>query len=184
MTAACATPTAWVLVIVTGPEKVPDSSIQLTPVISPLPFWEKNPAATGSPAPAWPRGVDRGHAGPDRFALDQGRVAHLHARHVGDRVPPAGGAGQRDAERPGPRPSGRGGGMPGGQVSGHRSGILIHGGERGRRRMRHPAGICLAGSRPADPPPLPIACAWAITKIQAASPALSCRRNHVTGDWR
>src|SRR5258708_32297365 len=56
MIAACATPTAWVLVTATGPEKLPDSSIQLTPVISPLPFWEKNPAATGSPAPVRPRG--------------------------------------------------------------------------------------------------------------------------------
>jgi len=48
--------TRRVLVIATGPEKLPDSEIQLTPVSSPLPFWEKNPAATGSPAPAWPRG--------------------------------------------------------------------------------------------------------------------------------
>ena len=40
----------------TGPQNVPDSSIQDTPVISPLPFCEKNPAATGSPAPAAPRG--------------------------------------------------------------------------------------------------------------------------------
>jgi len=35
---AWATPTAWVFVIATGPVKVPDSSIQDTPVISPLPF--------------------------------------------------------------------------------------------------------------------------------------------------
>jgi hypothetical protein len=40
----------------TGSEKVPDSSIQETPVISPLPFWEKKPAATGSAAPSGPRG--------------------------------------------------------------------------------------------------------------------------------
>jgi hypothetical protein len=45
-----------VFVMPTGPLKVPDSSIQETPVISPLPFWEKKPAATGSPAPAAPRG--------------------------------------------------------------------------------------------------------------------------------
>jgi hypothetical protein len=51
-TAACTVPTACVLVIATGPAKVPDSSIQDTPVISPLPFWEKKPAATESPA--WP----------------------------------------------------------------------------------------------------------------------------------
>ena len=54
--AACAVPTACVLVIATGPVNVPDSSIQDTPVISPLPFWEKKPAATGSSAPAAPRG--------------------------------------------------------------------------------------------------------------------------------
>ena len=40
----------------TGSENVPDSSIHETPVISPLPFWEKKPAATGSAAPAGPRG--------------------------------------------------------------------------------------------------------------------------------
>ena len=44
------------LVIDTGPVNVPDSPIQAMPVISPLPFWEKNPAATGSSAPAAPRG--------------------------------------------------------------------------------------------------------------------------------
>ena len=54
--AACAIPTAWVLVMATGPEKLPDSEIQDTPVISPLPFWEKKPAATGSAAPSGPRG--------------------------------------------------------------------------------------------------------------------------------
>ena len=37
---ACATPTACVLVIAIGPVNVPDSLIQETPVISPLPFWE------------------------------------------------------------------------------------------------------------------------------------------------
>jgi hypothetical protein len=49
-------PTAWVLVIATGRANVPDSPIQETPVISPLPFSEKKPAATGSAAPAGPRG--------------------------------------------------------------------------------------------------------------------------------
>ena len=39
-----------------GRENVPDSAIQETPVISPLPFSEKKPAATGSAAPAGPRG--------------------------------------------------------------------------------------------------------------------------------
>ena len=47
---------ACVLVIAIGPAVVPDSSIQLTPVISPLPFREKKPAASGSPAPSLPRG--------------------------------------------------------------------------------------------------------------------------------
>jgi len=56
MIPAWAMPTARVLVIATGPPNVPDSSIQETPVISPLPFCEKNPAATGSPAPCGPRG--------------------------------------------------------------------------------------------------------------------------------
>jgi hypothetical protein len=49
-------PTACVFVIATGPVNVPDSAIQETPVISPLPFWEWKPAATGSAAPARPRG--------------------------------------------------------------------------------------------------------------------------------
>ena len=44
-TPACAIPTACVLVIAIGPAAVPDSSIQETPVISPLPFCEWNPAA-------------------------------------------------------------------------------------------------------------------------------------------
>src|SRR6516225_4567276 len=56
MIPACATPTAWVLVIATGPSNVPDSLIQDTPVISPLPFWEWKPAATGSPVFSGPRG--------------------------------------------------------------------------------------------------------------------------------
>ena len=54
--AACAIPTAWVLVMATGPANVPDSRIQDTPVISPFPFWEKKPAVTGSPAASAPRG--------------------------------------------------------------------------------------------------------------------------------
>jgi hypothetical protein len=56
MIPACAMPTACVFVIATGPSNVPDSLIQETPVISPLPFWEWKPAATGSPVPAGPRG--------------------------------------------------------------------------------------------------------------------------------
>ena len=56
MTPAWAIPTAWVLVIAIGPWQVPDSSIQETPVISPLPFSEWYPAATGSPGLPLPRG--------------------------------------------------------------------------------------------------------------------------------
>jgi hypothetical protein len=56
MIPACATPTACVLVMAMGPENVPDSPIQATPVISPLPFWAWKPAATGSPGLAADRG--------------------------------------------------------------------------------------------------------------------------------
>src|ERR1700735_3315106 len=91
MIAACAMPTAWVLVMATGPENVPDSSIQDTPVISPLPFWEKKPAATGSPAPA----------------RDQRPVAHLDAGHVSDGVPPSRHPAERDLQGPGARPARR-----------------------------------------------------------------------------
>ena len=50
----------------------PDSSIQLIPVISPLPFEEYTPAAHGSPGlPVPATRMDRGHAGADAVALDQ-----------------------------------------------------------------------------------------------------------------
>ena len=51
-----AIPTACVFVIAIGPAAVPDSSIQETPVISPLPFCEWKPAAYGSPGSERPRG--------------------------------------------------------------------------------------------------------------------------------
>ena len=38
ITASRTTPTLWVLVISTGPSRKPDSSTQVVPVISPLPF--------------------------------------------------------------------------------------------------------------------------------------------------
>src|SRR5215469_1584512 len=44
MTASRTTPTLWVLVIITGPSRNPDSSTQVVPVISPLPFCEYHPA--------------------------------------------------------------------------------------------------------------------------------------------
>src|SRR5512146_501360 len=49
ITASRTTPTLWVLVIITGPSRKPDSSIQVVPVISPLPLRENQPANTGSP---------------------------------------------------------------------------------------------------------------------------------------
>ena len=49
------TPTLWVLVMKTGPSRKPPSSIQVVPVISPLPFIENQPAITGS-VDALPRG--------------------------------------------------------------------------------------------------------------------------------
>ena len=48
MTASRTTPTLCVLVIMTGPSRKPDSSIQVVPVISPLPLSENQPANTGS----------------------------------------------------------------------------------------------------------------------------------------
>src|SRR5688500_7620808 len=49
------TPTLWVLVMNTGPSMKPPSSIQVVPVISPLPFCENQAANTGSFDPL-PRG--------------------------------------------------------------------------------------------------------------------------------
>src|SRR6266700_3047210 len=108
-TAACTVPTACVLVIATGPAKVPDSSIQDTPVISPLPFWEKKPAATGWPGLA--ARMDRGHAGSDGLALDQRGIPDLDARHVGNRVPPARPPAERYPDGAGARLARRGDGM-------------------------------------------------------------------------
>src|SRR6516162_6894347 len=55
MTASRTTPTLWVFVIITGPSRNPDSSTQVVPVISPLPFWVNQPANTGS-VDSLPRG--------------------------------------------------------------------------------------------------------------------------------
>src|SRR4029077_9167647 len=44
ITASRTTPTLWVFVIITGPSRNPDSSTQVVPVISPLPFCEYQPA--------------------------------------------------------------------------------------------------------------------------------------------
>src|SRR2546429_4282311 len=61
ITASRTTPTEWVFVIITGPHRNPDSSTQVVPVISPLPFIVNQPAKTGS-SESLPRGkiaVDR-----------------------------------------------------------------------------------------------------------------------------
>ncbi len=49
-------PTLCVPVIITGPSRKPDSSIQCVPVISPLPFRLNTPAKTGLSSVARPRG--------------------------------------------------------------------------------------------------------------------------------
>src|SRR5256885_7207852 len=49
------TPTECVFVIITGPHRNPDSSTQVVPVISPLPFMVNQPANTGS-SESLPRG--------------------------------------------------------------------------------------------------------------------------------
>ena len=56
MTASRTTPTLWVLVIITGPSRNPDSSTQVVPVISPLPFCEYQPANDGLAIESRPRG--------------------------------------------------------------------------------------------------------------------------------
>src|SRR5580704_13126975 len=48
ITASRTTPTLCVFVIITGPYRNPDSSTQVVPVISPLPFSVNQPAKTGS----------------------------------------------------------------------------------------------------------------------------------------
>src|SRR5512135_630043 len=56
ITASHTTPTLCVLVIMTGPYNRPDSSTQVVPVISPLPFWLNQPAKTASVGLRLPRG--------------------------------------------------------------------------------------------------------------------------------
>src|SRR5580704_9255123 len=56
ITASRTTPTLWVLVIITGPSRNPDSSTQVVPVISPLPFCANHPAKTGLFKESAPRG--------------------------------------------------------------------------------------------------------------------------------
>src|SRR6202142_4352737 len=55
-TASRTTPTLWVLVIITGPSRNPDSSTHVVPVISPFPFCENQAANTGLERESCPRG--------------------------------------------------------------------------------------------------------------------------------
>src|SRR5579863_2311314 len=56
ISASRTTPTLWVLVIITGPSRKPDSSTQVVPVISPLPFCAYQPANENCCSDAAPRG--------------------------------------------------------------------------------------------------------------------------------
>src|SRR5580704_5995007 len=56
MTASRTTPTLWVLVIITGPSRKPDSSTHVVPVISPFPLSDHQPAKTGFDIVSFPRG--------------------------------------------------------------------------------------------------------------------------------
>jgi len=56
ITASRTTRTLCVLVIMTGPYSSPESSTQVVPVISPLPFWLNQPAKTASVGLRLPRG--------------------------------------------------------------------------------------------------------------------------------
>src|ERR1700758_137739 len=56
ITASRTTPTEWVLVMSTGLSRKPDSSTQVVPVISPLPFCEYQPAKENRSIDALPRG--------------------------------------------------------------------------------------------------------------------------------
>ena len=69
MTASRTTPTLWVLVIMMGPSRKPDSSSQVVPVISPLPLRVNQAAKTGSLA-SLAAGKDGGDAGADGTVSD------------------------------------------------------------------------------------------------------------------
>ena len=112
ITASRTTPTLWVLVIITGPSRKPDSSIQVVPVISPLPFSENQPANDGLAIESLAARQDRGDAGAHRplarrvsgaLARDDRGVADLDAGDVGDGVERPGRAVERHAEIARPR---------------------------------------------------------------------------------
>ena len=66
ITASRTTPTLWVLVIITGPSRKPDSSSQVVPVISPLPLSENQPANDGLAIESLAARQDGGDAGAHR----------------------------------------------------------------------------------------------------------------------
>ena len=111
MTASRTTPTLCVLVIITGPSRKPDSSTQVVPVISPLPFSENQPAKTGLLMDSLPRGrtaVTPVRTGPCAdlqfsFTGDERGVADGDAGDVGDGVERAGRAVKGNAEIAGAR---------------------------------------------------------------------------------
>jgi hypothetical protein len=89
----CTAPIEEVLVIITGPPSHPDSSIQVVPVISPLPLRVNQPANTGIPE-VFPLGriaVTPVRTGPFPtviFPSPRIRVTipDLDAGHIGDRI--------------------------------------------------------------------------------------------------
>ena len=105
ITASRTTPTLWVLVIITGPSRKPESSTQVVPVISPLPLSVNQPANTES-SEFLPRGrmaVTPVRTGPTptfrrAAARNQRRVADFHALHVGDGIERAGSAVEGNAQ--------------------------------------------------------------------------------------
>ena len=111
MVASRTTPTLWVLVIMTGPSRKPDSSTQVVPVISPLPLSENHPAKTGSIDALLAAREDGRHAGAHRplpttslpFAGDERGEADFDASDVGDGVERARSAVERNAKIAGAR---------------------------------------------------------------------------------
>ena len=105
MTASRTTPTLWVLVIMTGPSRNPDSSTQVVPVISPLPL-RVNHAGEDGVVAGFAARMNRGDAGANRafadfqfaFAGDQRGVADLDSLHISDGIIGARSAVKRNAK--------------------------------------------------------------------------------------
>ena len=109
MDASRTVPTLCVLVMNTAPSRKPASSIQVVPVISPLPFKENQPANTWSDRRSASRknggdaGSHRTHADLQRpVARNQRRHADFDARDVGDGVERSRRAVKGDAKVPRP----------------------------------------------------------------------------------